>query len=216
VLAVTIAPGKVTGVEFAVVCTATSGVIGVLVEASGTDLDGDYVALVDGERSFFVGTAGPAYLTGVPDGEHPVLLRAPPNCSVENSPQSVRVATGGLVRDTVGVIFSVTCVPRVPGTLRITAPTSGPLPTQAYSVWLCKPRYDCWFYPVTWRRLGSVLPNDALVTPVDAGRYQLQLRNVPANCTVRSQGGGPSGITKSFTIPYGGAVDIEFKVTCSR
>jgi hypothetical protein len=216
VLTVTIAPAEVMHVEFTVVCTAVSGVIGVTVKTSGTDVDGDYVALVDGERSFFVGTGGPAYLVGVPDGEHPVSLRAPPNCSVENSPQSVRVTTGGLVRDTVGVTFSVTCVPRLPGTLRITTPTTGPIPTQAYSVWLCKPRYDCWFYPVTWRRLGSVLPNDSLVTSVEAGRYQLQLRDVPANCTVRPKGGGAFGITNGFTIAYGGTVEIEFKVACSR
>ena len=37
---VTIVDTEITPVEFVVVCTATSGVIGVVVEASGTDVNG--------------------------------------------------------------------------------------------------------------------------------------------------------------------------------
>jgi hypothetical protein len=134
---VTIVDTEITPVEFVVVCTATSGVIGVVVEASGTDVDGSYEAMVDGARSFFVGPRGPAYLTRVSAGDHVVSLVAPGNCSVEGDPQSVPVTVGGLIRDTVEVTFSVSCVPRDPGRLRITAPTTGPIPTAPYSVWIC-------------------------------------------------------------------------------
>ena len=60
---VTIVDTEVTPVEFAVVCTATSGVIGVVVEASGTDVDGSYEAMVDGASVFLRW----AERTGLPD-----------------------------------------------------------------------------------------------------------------------------------------------------
>ena len=48
---VTIVDNEVARIDFAVVCTATGGVIGVVVEASGIDVDGEYKALVDGTPS---------------------------------------------------------------------------------------------------------------------------------------------------------------------
>jgi hypothetical protein len=203
---VTIVDTEVTPVEFVVVCTATSGVIGVVVEASGTDVNGSYEAMVDGVRSLFVGLSRPAYLTAVSAGDHVVSLVAPPNCSVEGDPQSVTVTVGGLIRDTVRVAFSVTCVPRVPGTLRITAHTTGSIPTAPYSVWIC--RYDCFGYGSNF--LGELEPNGTLVSNPEPGRYGLILRDVPARCRVRS-----IGQSFSFTVTYGATLDIEYRVTCS-
>ena len=82
---------------------------------------------MDGVREFPVGLDGPAYVGAVAAGDHVVSLDAPHNCQVENSPQSVSVTTGGLVRDTVEARFAVTC-----GTeswnVQITAPTTGVVP----------------------------------------------------------------------------------------
>jgi hypothetical protein len=203
---VTIVDTEITPVEFVVVCTATSGVIGVVVEASGTDVNGSYEAMVDGARSFFVRPSGPAYLSAVSAGDHVVSLVAPGNCSVESDPQSVAVTVGGLIRDTVEVAFSVTCVPRVPGTLRITAHTTGSIPTARYSVWIC--RSSCMDYGRQF--LGELEPNGTLVSNPEPGQYGLFLRDVPAGCSVRSN---PS--TFSFTVTRGATIDIKYRVRCS-
>jgi hypothetical protein len=203
---VTVVDAEITPVEFVVVCTATSGVIGVLVDASGPDMDRSYQGMVDGSRSFSVRPGRRAYLTAVSAGDHVVSLAAPANCSVEGDRQSVTVAVGGLIRDTVEVAFSVTCVPRVPGRLRITAPTTGPIPTAPYSVWIC--RENCMSYGSTF--LGALVPNDTLVSNPQPGRYGLLLRDVPGRCNV--QGNAQSF---SFTVTYDATIDIEYRVRCS-
>jgi hypothetical protein len=199
---------EIAPVEFVVVCTATSGVIGVRVAASGIDVEGDYVASVDSARFFFARPSGPAYLTAVPPGDHVVSLVAPPNCSLETDPQSVSVTAGGLIRDTAEVTFSVACVPRVSGRLRITAPTTGPIPTAPYSVWICRVTYDCIFYG-TWTFFSALEPNDTLVANPEPARYQLRLLDVPSGCRVR-----PSILSPEFTITENATVDIEFRVRC--
>ncbi len=55
----------------------------------------------------------PTYLAPVLAGDHIVSLVAPSNCSVETDPQSVTLTSGGLIRDTVEVTFSVICGARV-------------------------------------------------------------------------------------------------------
>ena len=207
---VTVVTAQVAAVEFTVVCTAAFGVIGATVEASGADVGSRYEALVDGERSFFVEPGGPAYLDAVPVGEHVVSLVPTANCSPETGAQSVTVSAGRPVRDTVEVAFSVTCVAMLPGTLRVTAPTTGPIPAQSYSVWICKPRYDCIFYTVTWSRLGPLAPNDTLTRSVEPARYQLQLRDIPANCHASRI------YTNIFTVRYSDTLDVKFPVACSN
>jgi hypothetical protein len=203
---VTIVDTEITPIEFVVVCTSTSGVIRVVVEASGTDVNGSYEAMIDGARSIFAGPSGPAYLTAVSAGDHVVSLVAPTNCSVETDPQSVTVTVGGLIRDTVEAAFSVTCAPRVPGRLHVTAPTTGPIPTAPYSVWICN--WSCFGYEM--RFLGQLEPNGILVANPAPGRYGLFLRDVPARCRVR-----PGALTGSFTVPDSATTNIEFRVECS-
>jgi dipeptidyl aminopeptidase/acylaminoacyl peptidase len=105
---VAIVARETMGVGFAVVCTATTGVIRVVVEASGSDLDGSYRAVVDG-RSVRASYLAPSY-AHVGPGPHTVSLEPPDNCTTNTPPQEVVVTAGGLVRDTVGVSFSVRCV----------------------------------------------------------------------------------------------------------
>ncbi len=62
---VTIVHTEITPVEFVVVCTAATGVIRVVVEAPGTDVDGAFEALVDGASPFTVLLSRPAYLSEV-------------------------------------------------------------------------------------------------------------------------------------------------------
>jgi hypothetical protein len=202
---VTIMDAEIAPISFAAACTATSGVIGVVVEAPGTDVKGSFRGLLDRARSFLVGTIKPVYLTSVPAGDHLVSLVAPLNCSFEIDRQSVTVTAGGLIRDTVEVAFSVTCLPHGPVTLRVTAHTTGSLPTAPFSVWIC--RMSCMEYGSSF--VGLLQPNGTLVSGPAPGRYGLFLQDVPKTCSVQSE---PP--TWSFTIPPGAIFKIEYRIQC--
>jgi hypothetical protein len=206
---VTIVAAEVVPIEFAVLCTATSGVIGVVILGNG--VGAVYEAMVDGATRFPVGPADRAYLAGVPAGDHVVSLSAPANCSVGTDPQSVTVTVGTLVRDTAELSFSVRCPP---GTLRVTAPTTGPIPAHQYSVWLCYDSYSCnYHFPA--RRLGSLAPNDTLIAEVDPGTYWLHLEDL-VNCQVvvpnPRHGSNPR---RDIAVGTGQLVTVSFPVVCS-
>ena len=206
--AVTIVADAVVPVEFAVTCTTTSGVIGVVVSEEG--VGAMFGAIVDGVTPFSVELGGRGYLAGVSAGDHVVSLNPPANCSVETGPQSVTVTAGTLIRDTVEVAFSVTCQTM----LTITAPTTGPIPQDDYSVWLCYDFYSCnYHFPA--RRLGSLAPNDTLIAEVDPGTYWLHLEDL-VNCQVvvpnPRQGENPR---RDIVVGAGQSVSVSFPVVCS-
>ncbi len=200
---VTIVASEIAPIDFSAACTATSGVIGVVVEASGSNRNGEYQALVDGASPFTVLRGKPGYLTDVPGGDHVVSLVAPVNCSVETDPQPVTVTVGALIRDTVVVTFAVICQIEY-GALRISVPTMGHLPSGRYQVSMCDSRA----YPTMCLNLGRVAPNDTLVARVPALDRELflHLRDVPERC----RAGSPIG----FTVAVGDTLDIAYPVTC--
>ena len=200
---VTILDAEVVPIEFGVICTATSGVIGVVISGSGAGAVLE--ATVDGATPFPVGLGGPAYLGGVPAGDHVVSLSVPAGCSGETGSQSVTVTAGSLIRDTVEVTFSVACV----ATLRITAPTTGTIPQDKYSVWLCgRDPYYCIYGGQT--RLGRLAPNGILLAEVGPNIRRLYLTDLPSNCRV-----GVPNPTHEFTLAPGDTLDIAFPVKCS-
>jgi hypothetical protein len=205
---VTIVGNEALPIDFAIVCTATSGLIRVVIEAAGTDVEGSYKATVDGAKSFDVERTGGANLIPVPAGDHVVSLLAPSNCAVETEPQSVTVSSGGLVRDTVEVTFAVTCV-RAFATLQIIARTTGTIPQVEYIAWGCplSGQY-CWDWLVG--PLGRLGPNDTLNARAPLSVRRVELTGVPGNCSV--QGSNPSS---RFTLTPGGTHTIEFGVACS-
>ena len=200
---VTTIPGEATPVEFAIRCTATTGVINVSFTPSGTDVEGTYQVIVDGLPQYPTGPG--AYGIYVPGGDHLVYVIAPPNCTVKPGPQSVNVTVGGLTRDTVQAPFTVHCIPNE-GTLRITAPTTGPLPNAPYHIGLC----DDWYcyYGATF--LGDLTPNDTLVVqvPGPTGVRILEVTNLPPNCVAQD----PS---IQVTVAIGDTLDVAFPVSCS-
>jgi hypothetical protein len=210
---VTIVVDEVVQVDFTVVCTARSGVISVLVEASGTSVNGGYEARVDGSEEFRVGLDQPAYRGAVPAGDHEVALDAPLNCLVENSPQTVNVTTGGQVRDTAEARFAVTCG-NVGWNLRVVARTTGPVPPSTrYRV--MHESFGYWDYggPVT--ELGYLEPNGTLIAhtePNDGSGanywHRFYLEDVPPGCSVSDPHPYPD---PGLTIP----AEVEFEVTCS-
>jgi hypothetical protein len=214
---VTVRDPEVMPIEFAVVCTATSGVIGVVIEASGSSVTGTFEAMLDGAGLFLVRPGGPHYLADVSAGDHLVSLVYPANCSAETSPQSVTVTVGGLIRDTVEVDFSVTCElrPGPSGIVRITAPTTGQMPgSTGYEVWY--ESFGYWDYGGTPALLGVLAPNDTLVAELPVSEvihywYRFELKGVPANCSIGDPHPYPA---PGFTITYGDTLNIEFPVTC--
>ena len=204
---VTVVADAIAPVEFAVRCTATSGVIAVSINASGTEVTGSYQVIVDGSPQLNLPNgpgSGAFFLTG---GDHLIHLAAPVNCSVETKPQPLTVTVGGLTRDTVHVAFWAHCVANV-GTLRITAPTTGPVPTIPYSVGICDARCENGDYGPT--TVGDVAPNDTLIADVRASPVAriLALDNVPPNCATPN-------LDIPVTINLGDTLDVAFPVTCS-
>jgi hypothetical protein len=182
-------------------------VIGVVVEVSGTYESGGYEARVDGAMPFPVGPGGPVYLAAVPAGDHVVSLLAPANCS-EADPQPITVTVGHLIRDTVEVTFLVTCSSSF-ATLRIIARTTGRIPADNYSVWICDGHeYYCAYGGLGSWRLGDVEPNGTLLADVASGLYVVWLRDIPAGCSPQYYG-------RYATVQSGRTLDVEFQVTCS-
>lgn len=204
---VTIVDTEIRPVEFEVVCTAASGVIGVVFQASGTNVGGVYRAMVDGGHAFTILPGTPRYIAAVAAGEHIVSLVAPANCSVETNPRSVAVTTGGLVRDTAFVGFSVTCTQGF-GRIRITAPTTGLVPAgHRYDVIVCTNRgFICPWEPILQRQLA---PNDTLIARYGIIEVSVELKNIPANCRVQI-----ANPTPFFTILADSTRDVRFPVVC--
>jgi hypothetical protein len=202
---VTIVEGESAQVEFPIVCTATTGVIGVTIEASGESVGGAYQALLDG-TAFLVGPGATNYLPA-PAGDHVVSVVAPDNCTVRTNPQSVTVTAGGRIRDTVAVSFSVTCTQQF-GRIRITAPTTGPVPAgHRYEVIVCTNRgFICPWEPILRQELA---PNGTLTARYGTIEVSVELKNIPANCRVQT-----ANPTPFFTVPANSIREVPFPVVC--
>jgi hypothetical protein len=201
---VTVVAKEVVPVAFAVACVATSGVVAIRLSGNGVG-NAFRVSLDDAaaELGVFQGTTG--YLRGVPGGDHVISLSPPENCSVEGEPQRVSIVVGGLVRDTADAAFTVDCRTL----LRVTAPTSGPVPGTRYSVWRCFDEYYCRYGPTF--RLGSLAPNDTLsVLDIEPGSFSLLLQDVPPNCTVTT-----SNPTRTRSLEAGQLLSVQFSVRCT-
>ena len=209
---VAVVSGEVTPVAFAVICTATSGVI--TIALSGSGVGARFEALVDGgsPSPFQVDEEGRGYVRGVPPGDHVISLASPANCSVETDPQLVTLTAGGLMRDTAVVAFTVTCVTLV----RVSASTTGAIPTAQYSVWLCtiNDSYFCTYG--ARRRLGFVDPNGVLVAELSSGIHRFYLGDLPRGCAVvvhsRTGTRNPTG---DIAVPPGLSTGVTFLVECT-
>jgi hypothetical protein len=200
----TIADSEITPVGYAFTCTATSGVIGIVVEGTGMPVSGRYEATVDGAAPFLVGPRSPTYLHGVPAGVHVVSLEvAPPRCAIKTGELLVTVTVGGLVRDTVEAHLSVSCVSGT-GNLRILAQTTGATPANDYHVWVCDARNYC--YTGNWREVGVLPPDGELITSIGTGSYFIEL-DVPGNCVVE----GPYW----FGVQRGEVATLQYAVACN-
>ena len=217
--AVTVTGPEPLSIEFVIVCTAASGVIGVVVETSGPHTSAWFGVMIDGAEAYRVGWGGPHFVSDVSGGDHVVSLRGSASCSVETDPRGVTITVGELIRDTVEVSFSVTCAqePEPSGTVRITAPTTGTTST-SYRLWY--EHFDYWGYGGVVNHLGELEPNGTLVVDLPVSNtwsggdpywYRFYLEDVPSTC--RADDPNPS--QGGFTIAYSDTLEVEFAVTCS-
>jgi hypothetical protein len=207
-------------VAFDVSCsaTATSGVVGILIEASGPIVHEGFELLLDGVPFTFMPGLR-QYLTDVPAGDHVISLLDTPHCSVETEAQPASVTAG----DTVQVDFSARCsLPQdSSGTVRVSTPTTGRTPPSTrYTLRYAVAGY--WDYGSgAWTFLGTVDPDGTLVSELAASGaagggvwwYEFALDGVPANCSVRRSSPTPSH-PLGYTITAGDTLDLVFAVTC--
>ncbi len=207
-------------VVFAVVCTATSGMVSVVVDVSGPSGSDTFTAALDEARTWVVTPGEPSYLAGVSAGEHGVSLRTPSYCVLQTEAQRISVTVGVVVRDTAEVHFAATCDPSldVTGIVRITAPTTGSIPEGTrYSV--LHEHYGYWDYGGPVSNLGFLEPGGSLVVELEAtsssGRdpywNRFSLDHVPADCIVHDPNPASS---LGFTIMPGDTLEVELAVTC--
>lgn len=229
---VTVVDTEVVPLDFTVACTATSGVVGILIQASGAAVYERFEPVLDGrpwksEPETYPGevlTFMPGerhYLSNVHAGDHLVTLARSSLCSIDTGPQPVTVTAGGSGRDTVDLTFSVTCsVPRGDvGTLKISASTTGSVPSSTrYTVRYATAGY--WDYGLgELALLSTVEPNGTLSIEAPASGfngggiywYWFELDGVPSRCRVHS----PSAPDfMGFILTAGGTLDLAFTVTC--
>jgi hypothetical protein len=212
---VTVVDREVVSIEFAVACTVTSGVVGILVEASGPLVHEGFELLLDGVSFTFMPGLR-QYLTDVPAGDHVISLLDTPHCKVETGTQPASVTAG----DTVQVDFSARCsLPQdSSGTVRVSTPTTGRTPPSTrYTLRYAVAGYwDYGFGALTF--LGTVDPNGTLVSKVAASGaagwwYEFALGGVPTNCSVRRSSPTPSH-PMGYTITAGDTLSLVFAVTC--
>ncbi len=198
---VAVRSGSTTTVSFSVRCSATSGTIEVATSTTGSAGDPDgFTLLVDGNPWGPVMPGGTANVAGVTPGSHSIGLGGlAANCQVDGeNPRTITVSGG----ETVQVPFSVTCSDPgpAPGTLTVTATTSGPeLDPDGYGVTL-----DGGASQPLGINAAITLPN------ISTSSHQVELIGVALNCTV--SGTNP----RNVTVAAGKTASVAFTVTCSE
>jgi Big-like domain-containing protein len=189
------------------------GAIEIVLSPTGSDVDGEYVATLDGDRPLSIYptlSQRPVYFSAVSTGTHVLALTAPVNCSVERGELPITVRAGFISR----AEFSVRCEPFL-GLVRITAPTSGSTPgSSRFRVTHSSAGY--WDYGTgPFADLGTLDPNDTLVVPIQMSKtgssywHFFMLEDVPPSCIV--VGFNP---TEGDSLTFRDTLEVEFPVTC--
>jgi Bacterial Ig-like domain len=196
--------------------TAPFGAIEIVLRPTGTDFDGEYVATLDGARPLFIyPTLSPraVYFSAVSTGTHLLALTAPVNCLLERDELPITIRAGFISR----AEFRVTCEPFL-GTVRITAPTSGPTPSStSFRVTHASASYWDYGYAMgPFVQLGTLEPNGTLIVPIQMSKagdrywHSFMLVDVPESCIV-------TGInpTEDDSLTFRDTLHVEFPVSCS-
>jgi hypothetical protein len=199
---VTLVSDRTTDVVFTVTCVAVAR-IRVTAPTTGPDADQSYLVSLGACAGspcteVWMDAGGNLEFTRIP-GTYTIELKdVAPNCAVTGpNPITVTVTAG-----TTNIAFPVTCTPLPPpGTVRITAPTSGTNRDAGYYV-VSEP---CDYYGCT----TQALPAGGFVEyTLVAGNYWFWLTDVAANCTIN--------VPNPATVPVvsGMVTELVFPVSC--
>ena len=197
---VTVPPGGSLTVSFTVTCNAVAGSVRISSATSGPAPDADgYTISLDGTDRGVLEADATITLGGLVPGSHVGGLGGlAANCQIEGENlRTVTVAPG----TSPSIAYSINCAPPPPaaGTLRITTVTSDPDPGAA--------GYGLVVDGGASRPIGANATST--LANIAAGVHNVQLTEVPDNCTV--QGDSPA----SVTITTGATTDHTFTVACS-
>jgi hypothetical protein len=201
---VSVSNGETVIVSFIVSCGYATAAIAVSAATTGNDLPtADYQLRRGGDPAGVLEPNGTVVLEGVAAGSHDVeLLDVPTNCVVDgDNPVTASVTSGGEVRDTAAVAFSVSCASV--GTIVVSTTTSGlDVPRRAYAL------------------LVDGIPVDSVLTSgsriIDGfvgGEHAVELTNVPSNCSVA--GANPVMATVTTDGTARDTTDVAFDVACT-
>jgi hypothetical protein len=186
-------PSEGASVVIEVICKARTGNVQVSLRVQGAlpYPREQTVALDDIERARI--DTGRVLISGVVPGSHQVRLRGvPENCSVGGNPRGVTV----LPVQTQGVEFLLRCS-ALHGILEISITQRGEWNSEGYS------------FSIDEGRAYSLAGPGSLGLPyVPSGLHQVELINLPANCSV--QGDNPARVQ----VPAGGRQTLRFDVFC--
>ena len=194
--------------EFPVVCQAGWGAIRVNANTTGSDPDGQYRASLVAFPGLTaqVDTEG-GFILQVPAGTHQVRLDdVATNCTVAGgATREAVVTTGGPVRDTATVAFTVECVSDS-GTIRVTVTTSGSGTTGPHFLYLWDS--DCYYCSVVDSRLTDASGTGTVEFTPRSGRYYVTVG--------AADGCSPSGLAQSeqLTVTVGALLETQFEVAC--
>jgi hypothetical protein len=207
---VTLSESELTTVTFAVECPALTGHIRVTTATTGRDSPAWYRATLTasgGSKSEMTVPANAAVTIPNlnPDVYQVALSGLSPNCRMTGpAVQTATVTAGGLDYAVAPVDFAVECTATT-GDLRLVATTTGVIPNQyGYTMWmdgeLLVDNYsDDILLPLNGARL---------LRRRSPGSHTVELRRVPANCSV--EGANP----RTVTVILGAVSEEQFRITC--
>ena len=195
---VTVAAGRTTVVEFAVVCTAM-GTLSVKITSAGEDYPaaGYWLSVDDGRGGYrTVGANGTATFQLLGGTSTLELTGTPQNCTIADGNRRTVTITSG---ETTEITFIVTCVP-THGVVRITTVTIGTDPDRnGYSLSLMRPD----------TAVELTLPTQGTVQTrrIRQGAYEATLQRNTVNCQVT--GDNPRLITVTAE-----TLDVRYEIFC--
>lgn len=180
-------------VDYIVDCTTLVGALEVTTSTSGANPDTDgYTIVLDGGSTGPIGANASVVIEGVAEGTHNVTLAGvASNCTVTPASAAVTVAAGA----TAQVNISVSCTA---SDLVVNTSTSGP-PAQS----------DGWSVTLDGGDERSITPNGQVTYSTTAEIHTLELKGIPANCTVT--GTNPATVTVAVNAP----TTHTFAVACT-
>lgn len=191
--------GGTVRVDFSVSCAPTgpqTGDLNVTTATSGSNVDADgYTVTLDGNTSRTIGTNGSVTFSGLPSGNHTVVLSGVAgNCSVSGgTSRTANVPAGG----TASTSFTVSCVAQTGNLTVATSTTGSNLDPDGYTV------------TVDGGASQAIATNGSVTfSGLSASSHTVVLSGVAGNCSVSG------GTSRTVTVPSGGTASTSFAVSC--